>query len=128
MSLTSVGSARPKLSFALASGRGAPGLKTVDVTLPRGLHFTKSRSTVTVTGRGGRHLKFTVALQRGSLVLKLRSAAEQVHVTVSSPRLAASGSLTAALARHQSTRVTLTVRASDADKLTTRLSKTVRPS
>ncbi len=128
VSLSSVGAARPKLSFTLASGRGAPGVKTVDVTLPRGLHFTKSRSTATVTGRGGRHLKFTVALQHGSLVLKLRSAAEQVHVTVSSPRLAASGSLTAALARHQSTRVTLTVRASDADKLTTRLSKTIRPS
>ncbi len=127
VSLTSVGAARPKLSFTLASGRGAPGVKTVDVTLPRGLHFTKSRSTVTVTGRGGRRPKFTVALQHGSLVLTLRSAAQQVHVTVSSPRLAASGSLAAALARHQSTRVTLIVRASDADKLATRLSKTIRP-
>jgi subtilase family serine protease len=128
VSLSSVGAARPRLSFTVTSGRGAPELQSVNVALPRGLHFTKSRSTVTLTGRRGRQLKFTVSLQHGALVLKLRSASPQVDVTVSSPRIAASGGFTSALARHRATRVTLTVRVTDADKLITRLSAKTKPS
>jgi subtilase family serine protease len=127
-SLSSVGAARPKLTFTVTAGKDAPELKSINVTLPRGLHFTKSRATVTVTGKNGRRLKFTVSLQRAALVLKLRSATEEVRVTIASPRLAASGSLTSALARHQATHVTLTVRVTDAGKRTTRLSAKVKPS
>jgi len=128
VSLSSVGAARPKLALTVAAGRDAPELKSISVTLPRGLHFTRSRATVTVTAKNGRRLRFTVSLQRAALVLKLRSTAEQVRVTISSPRLAASDSLTAALARHQATRVTLTVRVTDAGKRTTRLPAKVKPS
>ena len=128
LSLTSVGAARPRLSFTLTAGRDAPSIKSVNVGLPPGLHFTSSRSSVTVTGRKGKHLKFTVRLVHGALVLTLRTAAPQVHVMISSPRLAASGSLTAAIARHQAGRVSLTTRVTDADKLTTRLSQKVKPS
>jgi hypothetical protein len=127
-SLSSVGAARPKLAFTVNAGKDAPELKSIGVTLPRGLHFTKSRATVTVTGRNGRRLKFTVGLQHVALVLKLKSTAQQVRVTISSPRLAASGSLTSALARHHAARVALTVRVTDAGKRTTRLSTKVKPS
>jgi hypothetical protein len=61
-------------------------------------------------------------------VVTLRTATPQARITISSPRLAASGSLTAALARHQTTRVTLTVRVTDAVKLTTRLTAKTRAS
>jgi hypothetical protein len=61
-------------------------------------------------------------------VVTLRTATPQVHVTISSPRLAASGSFTSAIARHQAGRVTLTMRVTDADKLTTRLSQRIKPS
>ena len=128
LSLSSVGAARPKLSFTLTAGRDAPSIKTTNVGLPRGLRFTTSRSTVTVTGRKGKHLESTARLVHGALVLTLRTAAPQVRVTISSPRLAASGSLTAALARHQATRVTMTIRVTDAGKLTTRLSQKIKPS
>jgi hypothetical protein len=127
-SLTSVGVARPRLSFTLASGRDAPSIKSINVSLPRGLHFTASRSTVTVTGRKGGHLSFTARLVHGELVLTLKTASPQVEVTISSPRLAASGTLTSAIARHQAGRVTLTMRVTDADKLTTRLSQKMTPS
>ena len=128
LSLSSVGVARPRLSFTVTAGRGAPSIKTVNVTLPRGLHFTSSRSTVTIAGSKGKRLKFTTRLVRGTLVLTLRTATPQSHVTISSPRLAASGSLTSAIARHQAGRVTLTMRVTDADKLMTRLSKKIQPS
>ena len=84
---------RPRLSFMLAAGRDAPKLKTVTLTLPRGLRFTRSRAKVNVTGRGGRRLRYTVSLQHGALVLKLKTARQQVHVTVTYPRLQAGGSL-----------------------------------
>jgi subtilase family serine protease len=128
LSLTSVGAARPMLAFTLTAGRDAPAIETINVGLPRSLHFTASRSTVTVTGRKGRHLKFTTRLVHGALVLTLRTASPQVGVTISAPRLAASGSLTAELARHQRPRVTLTIQVTDAGKVTTRLSPKVRPS
>jgi subtilase family serine protease len=121
VSLSSVGASGPTLSFTVAAGRNEPALKSISIVLPRGLHFTKSRSTVSVTGPRGRHLRFTASLKDGGLVVTLRTATPQVRVTISSPRLAASGSLTSAVARHQATRVTLTVRVTDAVKLTTRL-------
>ena len=121
VSLSSVGASRPTLSFTVTAGRDEPALKSISIVLPRGLHFTKSRSTVSVTGPRGKHLRFTASLKDGGLVVTLRTATPQARVTISSPRLAASGSLTAALARHQATRVTLTVRVTDAVRLTTRL-------
>ena len=71
MSLSSVGAARPKLSFTMTAGKDAPSLKSINVTLPRGLHFTNSRATVTVTRRKGKQLKFTARLVHGALVLTL---------------------------------------------------------
>jgi len=128
VSLSSVGAGRPRLSFTVTAGRDEPGLKTISVTLPRGLSFSKSRATITVTGPKGKHLKFTVGLQHGALVVTAKTATPRMRITVSSPRLAASGSLTAAIARHQASRLTLTVKVTDAEKLTTRLTAKTRPS
>ena len=80
-----------------------------------------------MTGRGNRRLKYTVSLQHGALVLKLKTAAQQVHVTITYPRLQAGGEPGADLARHRASRVGLTVRATDALKLTTRLTAKVKP-
>jgi hypothetical protein len=128
VSLSSVGAGRPTLSLTVTAGRDEPGLKTISISLPRGLHFSKSRATVTVSGAKGKPLKFTAGLQRATLVITLRTASSQLLVTVASPRLAASGSLTAAIARHQTTQVALTLRVTDAGKLTTRLTAKTRPS
>ena len=59
--------------------------------------------------------------------MTMRTARPQLRVTVSSPRLAASTRLTAAIARHQPSRLTLTVRLTDAGKLTTRLTSEDKP-
>src|SRR5581483_2921077 len=93
VSLSRVGAARPQLSFMLTAGRDAPKLKSVSVTLPRGLRFTRAHATVRVTGRGNRRVRYTVSLQRGTLVLKLTTPAQQVHVTITYPSLQAGGSL-----------------------------------
>ncbi|MBV8221203.1 MAG: hypothetical protein JO325_22285, partial [Solirubrobacterales bacterium] len=61
-------------------------------------------------------------------VITVGAAASQLHITVSSPRLAATSGLTAAIARHRSGRLTLTLRVTDAAKLTTRLTPKTRPS
>ena len=68
-----------------------------------------------------------MSLQHGTLVLKLRNPGQQVHVTITYPRLQAGGSLVSDLARHHSTRVGLTVRATDALKHTTRLTAKFKP-
>ena len=128
VSLTGVGVARPRLSFALAAGRGAPPLKTVGVALPQGLSFSRSSARITVTGRGGRHLAFSAGLEHGTLVLTLHSAASQVRVTIAYPRIQASSSLTAQVAGQRASRITLTVEPTDGLKRTTRLTARLNPS
>jgi hypothetical protein len=108
------GGGRPTLKFTLAPGRHAPLLKVVSAAAPWGVRFTRSRATVHITGRGHRRIRFTVSLQHGRLVLRLRRASGQLHVTISSPRLRSTR------ARH-SRRVSLVVRVTDAAALQTRL-------
>ena len=127
-SLTGVGAARPTLSFTLAAGRGAPKLRAVVVALPAGLRFTQSGATVTVTGFGGRHVSDSVALQRGSLVIRLRNAATHAHVTVTYPSIRADSGLAAQVARRHASPLTVSVRATDALNLTTQLRARVTPS
>jgi subtilase family serine protease len=127
VSISRVGAARPKLFFVLTAGRDAPNLKTVNVALPSGLRFSRSRASVTVTGRGGRHVRYGVALKQGALVLTLPTAAQQLQVTIAYPRLEASGGLVSQLARHRSSRLTLAVRTTDALKRSTRLTAKVSP-
>jgi subtilase family serine protease len=127
VSLSGVRATHPRLFFMVAAGRDAPDLKSVTVALPRGLRFTRSRAKVTVTGRGNHRVRYTVSLQHGTLVVKLTTAAQQVHVTITYPRLQAGGSLVSDLARHRADRVALTVRATDALKRTTRLTAKVKP-
>ena len=127
VSLTGVAGGRPKLSFMATSGRDAPLLRALTVALPGGLSFTKSRRTVTVSGRRVKHLRFKASLSHGALVLQLATPAQQVHVTISSPRLRATGGFVAQLARSHSTRVTVTLHATDAARLATKLTSKITP-
>ncbi len=128
LSLSGVGARHPRLSLMVAQGRDAPKLKTITVSLPRGLSFTRARTLVTVTGRANRHIRYTVALKHGALVFTVRLPAEQLHVTIADPRLAASGGLETAAAGHRAGRVVITVRTTDVRKLTTRVTGKVKPS
>lgn len=128
VSLTGVGAALPRLSFALAAGRDAPLLSTAAIALPRGLSFSRSRARTIVTGRGGRHLAFSVSLQHGTLVLNLHRPAAQVHLTIIYPQIQATSSLSAQVARHGAGRLTLTVKPTDTLKRTTRLTARLNPS
>jgi subtilase family serine protease len=127
VSLTGVGAARPQLSFTVTAGRDAPKLQVLSIGLPPGLSFTRSRASVSVSGLRVKHLRFTASLQRATLMLTLGTAAQQVRVTISYPRLQAGGSLVSQLAGHRSTRVTITVRVTDAAKLGTKLTSKIRP-
>jgi Pro-kumamolisin, activation domain/Putative Ig domain len=127
VSLSGVGTARPKLFFVLGAGRDAPKLKTVSVSLPGGLRFARSRVALLVTGRGERHVHYSAALKHGALVLTFRTPAQQLHVTAAYPRLQAGAALVSRLAGHHSSPLTLAVRTTDALKRSTRVSAKVRP-
>lgn len=127
VSLAGVGAAHPKLSFTVTAGRSAPQLATVTVAVPRGLTFTRSRATVSATGVGNRRLNLTASLQHGTLVLKLKRTSSQIHVTIAYPRLKADSRLAAEVASRRSSRVTITVRPTDALKRTTNLAAKIRP-
>ena len=71
--------------------------------------------------------RYTASLQRGSLVLKLKTAAQQVRVTIAYPRLKSAGSLSAQVAGHKASRVTVTVHVTDAGRLATKLTSKLKP-
>ena len=127
VSLAGVGATRPKLSFTVSAGREAPKLQTLTVTLPSGLSFSRSRAMITISGLRVKHLRFTASLQRGTLVLKLKTAAQQVRVTISYPRLKSGGSLAAQVARHSGGPITITVHVTDASRLNTKLTSKIKP-
>jgi subtilase family serine protease len=127
VALSGISERRPKLSLTATAGRGAPDVKSINLVMPSGLHFTKSKATVTVTGARGHHLPFTAKLKGNALVLTLKNASPEIKVTISYPRLAASDGLVAAVASRHSSRVTVTVRVTDSGSLTTRLTAKVKP-
>ncbi|MGA9860459.1 MAG: protease pro-enzyme activation domain-containing protein [Solirubrobacteraceae bacterium] len=79
----------PLLSFTVAAGRQAPQLQTLAITLPSGLRVAARRGvSVTSTGRRPIALRFTDhGGPAGTLTIRLRRAAESMHVTLAPPSL-----------------------------------------
>jgi subtilase family serine protease len=107
-SLTGVGRGRPRLALMLAAGRRAPALRTLTITPPSALRFTKARGAVGGVPRGS-----TARLVRGALRVTLASARRTVKLAITYPGLRRRRSL--------SGRATISVLATDALGNSTRL-------
>jgi hypothetical protein len=79
VSLGGLAAGRPALSFKLAHGSNAPKLKTVTVSLPRGLSFVPKRPFKRISVGGAHTLriagrKLTITLKRPALAVSVRIA------------------------------------------------------
>jgi len=88
-SLGGLSAGRPALSFKLARGSNAPKLKTVTVSLPRGLSFAPKRPVKGISV-GGAH---TLRIAGGKLTITLKRPALAVSVKISSAALVESTQL-----------------------------------
>ncbi len=96
-SLGGVAKGKAKLSFTIAAGIGAPGLKSLLVSLPGGLSFSTSSKSlskgIVIKGANGKHVKFKAKLSHGKLTITLGSAVGKATITISPPAIRVSSSL-----------------------------------
>jgi hypothetical protein len=77
---------RPRLSFTVTTGRDAPELDQLTVTLPAGLRVTSTKG-VKIAAQGNQRPSFATHLTRGKLEIKLRHSLPEVQVTLAYPAL-----------------------------------------
>ncbi len=111
LALSGVAGRRPRLSFTVAAGRGAPALKTIVIRASGGLSFAPGR--VTVTQPNGRRIAVSARPAGGRLRVVLALAAVRIRVTVAYGAIRSTAALASAVRRHRPPAVTVTVFTTD---------------
>jgi hypothetical protein len=116
-SLSGLGKGKATLRFKLKAGSNAPKIKSFKIKLPGGLSFIKKTLAkgVSVSGHG------TAVLSGGVLVVKLKTPASSVSVSISSKALKVSNGLSKNAKKHKVKSLKVTVPVTDAAGLTTQL-------
>jgi hypothetical protein len=119
----SIAHRRPKLTLSLNAGNNAPAIKTVAISLPRGLSFaTKAkalRKGVTLDGSGAGRLLFTAKRGRGGLTLSVNRPARNLQLTIDGPAIQLSSALARKVKRHAVRALKLVVKVTDAAGIAT---------
>jgi hypothetical protein len=107
----------PSLRFGITAPQGTPGLRSVTVVLPSGLHITRHRvgKRIVVRGvrvTGGRVV--SLSLSHGHLVIRLLTPAAGLTVKLDSRALAESRTLKAKVQAHQLARLVVSLITADA--------------
>jgi subtilase family serine protease len=118
-SLTGLRGDKPKLSFTVAAGRGAPRIAAIEIAVPAGLRFARHASSVTVEGPKRRRLPVRQSLSHGALRLRLGHRLLAARVTIAAPALQGAAKLVGKLTR-------VTVKVVDGDGVTTSLKLKLR--
>jgi hypothetical protein len=124
-SLSGLAKRKARLSFTVNAGSNAPAIKTISVSLPRGLAFARKTKQltngITLRGANGKRLKFTVKRSHGTLQITLKSPASTVRVTIGGSAITVSAKLAKAVAHKRTKRLSVVLRVTDAGHKTTRL-------
>jgi hypothetical protein len=123
VSIKGVGKRSPKLSFKVAAGKHANPLKSVAVSPPKGLSFTRAKAGVRAKG-----VKFSVAVKHGVLTITFKHPQAKASVTIAAPTLGASKSLSSKARHHKAGKVTLRFKVTDSRHAKTKLSSKDRVS
>ena len=116
--LTGVAQRRPRLSFTAAKGRFSPALRSLTVSLPRGLSFGASGRGITARD-GSRAVRFSVSRRHGEVTIRFGRSQGKVAITIAAPTISASRSLAALARRHPAAQVTVGLGAIDGLRTTT---------
>ncbi len=79
------GAQRPVLAFRVTTGRGAAPLVLLAIRPPAGLRFASRPRQVSLTGAGGRRLRYRATVSGGVLRLRLAAASPTAAVTIRFP-------------------------------------------
>ena len=125
-SLSGLAKRKAKLSFTVKAGSNAAPIKTISVSLPRGLTFArqtkKLTNGITLKDANGKRLKFTAKRSHGTLQIKLKSPASTIRVTIRGPAITVTAKLANAVKHKKTKKLTVVLKVTDASNTTTRLS------
>jgi hypothetical protein len=127
--LSGLSRGRPSLAFRLAAGRNAAALKSVSISLPRGLSFAHGVKTLgrgIVVRSGGRKIRFTLRLIRGVLTITFRSSVRSASLTLGKPAITVGASEASRIRHHQIRRLTVNIRTTDTSRRTVKLALTLK--
>jgi PKD repeat protein len=129
--LTGVAKGKPKLAFTVAAGKAAPALKSLAISLPKGLSFVKKAKRL-VAGIAlkahGKRLKFSVKVSHGVLTITLKTAATSSAATISRGAISASANLTRQVKHKHARKLPVGLRVIDAAGAKTKLTLSLKPS
>jgi subtilase family serine protease len=111
--LSGVGAGHPKLVFAVGAGRAGLLLSAVSIRLSSGLSFGHTTGRVTVTGQGGRRLRFASRLVSGRLRILLGAPSWRIRITINSGAIRISAQVAADVRRNRPPLVSVAVMTTD---------------
>ena len=120
---------RPKLTFAVVGVKRGPALKSLQLTLPRGMNFARGARSlkhgVVLTG-GRKRLAFRTEVRHKALIITLRTAARKFAVRIERPTFFISPTAAAAITRHLLRKLTFKLAVTDVRGTTVRRTITLR--
>ncbi len=127
--ISGLGKGNPKLTFTLSAGANAPPLKSVAITLPKGLSFATKVKTLDkgITLKSGKKkLTFTAKVKKGALSLAFKAATGSASVTLAKPAIAISASEASKIRHKKVKKLTFTLKTTDASKKTSTVAITLK--
>jgi hypothetical protein len=129
-SLSGVAGGKVKLGFTVDAGHGSPLIKTIAVSLPKGLSFVgsakKLTDAITLKGTGGKKLKFTAKRHAGTLTITLATSTSRAQVTIGSAGIAVTRALAERVKEKKVKSLTALLTATDTSHVSTRLTLTLK--
>ena len=126
---------KPKLVFTANEGKGAKRIKTIAVSLPKGLTFSSKKKSlkkgIIVGNTHGKNLKFTGGVKRGVLTITLSATAPKAKITLESPAISDSKKLAKSVAKELKKRkvskLKFPLKVTDSSRKTTKITLEVKP-
>jgi hypothetical protein len=124
-SLNGVAKRKAKLKFTVKSGTNAPAIRSIRISLPKGLGFSKHKRKlikgITVKNAGGGGLKFSAKRDHGALRITLKSPATEVKVSIGPRAITVTRRLAQKVKHKKVKKLNVVVKVTDASNNTTRL-------
>jgi uncharacterized membrane protein len=124
-----LGKGKPKLTFTIDAGSHAPALKSVSVSLPRGLSFARKTKTLDKgigIRSGGRKVKFRLKLSKGVPTISFKSSVRTASLSIGTPAISVSGSEASKIRNHKVKKLTVSLKTTDTSHKTVKLGLTLK--
>ena len=127
--LAGLGKGKPKLTFTVDQGKYAPALKSVSVSLPKGLGFDRSKKTLgkgIVVKHNGKKVKFSEKLKHGVLTITFKTTQTSASLTLSRPTITITKSEALKIKHHKIKKLIVRLTATDAGHKSVKFTVTLK--